>query len=174
LTTVIEEFNWEEIIKETEKRLYNFIRKRISNFADVDDVVQSTWLEVLLNKEKFHGHSRPDTWIFGIAMNLVKNYYKDKRLKSLTDCEGDDLDIEASPNDQPEDVIGGKELLKKAIAKFMQLPKEYQKMLKVIIENDFSYFDLSTALKIPIGTVRSRLSRLRQILKKELHWDKFR
>jgi len=166
--------DWEGIMIETQKRLHNFIRKRVSNFADVDDLVQTTWLEVLVNKNRFRGNSRPETWIFGIAMNLVKNYYKEMRIRSTTDKPEEELENETVPKDQPEDIVCGKEILTQAIGRFSKLPCEYQRLLKVIVENDISYCELADVLKIPIGTVRSRLSRLRQILREELHWDKIR
>ena len=163
--------DWEYVMKQTEKRLHSFIRKRVNNFADVEDLVQTTWLEVLLNKPRYKGHSKPETWIFGIALNLVKIYYKDSRIRAMTHAPEDVLDQEFKMTDEPEVILAGKERLMIAIQKFALMPKEYQQLLKVLVENDIGYQELADHLNIPIGTVRSRLSRLRVFLKKEMKWE---
>ncbi|NIG12929.1 sigma-70 family RNA polymerase sigma factor [Pantoea sp. Al-1710] len=163
--------DWETVMKETEKRLHNFIRKRVSNFADVDDLVQTTWLEVLIHKGRFKGHARPETWIFGIAMNLVKIYYKDSRLRAYNTAPVESMENEHNPKDEPEIILEGRKNLSLAIENFKKMPEEYQKLLTVLIENDVGYQELADTLSIPIGTVRSRLSRLRAFLKKEMRWE---
>lgn len=62
--------DWEQLFREQRHRLHHFIRKRVSNLQDVEDLEQMTWLEVLRNRDKFAGASRPETWVFGIALNL--------------------------------------------------------------------------------------------------------
>ena len=163
--------DWETVMKENEKRLHSFIRKRVNNFADVDDLFQTTWLEVLVNKARYKGNSRPESWVFGIAMNLVKIYYKDSRIRAVTAAPEEALEQESKITDEPEIILEGRERLMLAIQKFSTMPVEYQKLLKVLVENDVGYQELADSLAIPIGTVRSRLSRLRAFLKKELKWE---
>ena len=163
--------DWETVMKENEKRLHSFIRKRVNNFADVDDLFQTTWLEVLVNKARYKGNARPESWVFGIAMNLVKIYYKDSRIRAVTAAPEEALDQESKITDEPEIILEGRERLMLAIQKFSTMPVEYQKLLKVLVENDVGYQELADSLAIPIGTVRSRLSRLRAFLKKELKWE---
>jgi len=177
METLIEEaiakplIDWGLIMIENEKNLQSFIRKRVTNFADVDDLVQTTWLEVLIHKDKFKGESKPETWIFGIAMNLIKIYYKNSQIRSLTAAPEDTLDREFQEKDEPENILSARECLMKAVKKFSVMPKKYQQMLKVLIENDIGYQELANKLSIPIGTVRSRLSRLRIFLRKYVHWE---
>jgi len=163
--------DWPSIMVETQKRLHSFIRKRVSNFADVDDLFQTTWLEVLVNRGRFNGRSRPETWVFGIAMNLIKNYYLDSRTRALRATHVDMLDNESIEKDEPEIILAGREALMDAVGKFSKMPKEYQRLLKVLVENDVGYQELADHLSIPIGTVRSRLSRLRAFLRKEIQWE---
>jgi len=162
--------DWETLMIETEKRLHNFIRKRVSNFADVDDLVQTTWLEVLVHKHRFKGTAKPESWVFGIAMNLVKIYYKDSHLRAITATHENALDQESNRKDEPDYIHEGHEHLKKAVEKYQEMSVEYQRLMKVLVENDVGYQELADRLAIPIGTVRSRLSRLRVYLRKELNW----
>jgi len=163
--------DWHVVMLKTEKRLHNFIRKRVSNFADVDDLVQTTWLEVLVHKHRFKGHARPETWIFGIALNLVKIYYKDSHLRAVTSSPEEALDHESNAKDEPHNIVTSQKRLMEAIENFSRMPQEYQRLLKVLVENDIGYQELADHLNIPIGTVRSRLSRLRMFLKKEMQWE---
>lgn len=65
--------DWTDVFKKNNKKLLNFIRKRVANYEDVEDIAQMTCLEVLRNSHKFIGASRPETWMFGIAINLIRN-----------------------------------------------------------------------------------------------------
>ncbi|QKJ86344.1 RNA polymerase sigma factor [Paramixta manurensis] len=162
---------WESVMRENEKRLYNFIRKRVANFADVEDLVQSTWLEVLRNQHKFCGSSKPETWMFGIAINLVKNYYKSLKVSYLHDELNDEVLTQLTHGDRPDGLTEGKDALGKVLHRIAQLPADYQQILQLIVESDTSYQAVADELMIPIGTVRSRLSRLRQTLKNDIDWE---
>ena len=168
---VVPAIHWEFVMRKNEQRLYNFIRKRVANFADVDDLVQSTWLEVLRNKHKFTGASRPETWVFGIAINLVKNHYKSLKVSYLHDDIDSEIAEIAAQTEQPEGITEDKDTLSKALQRIAQLPTDYQNLLQLVVENDISYQEVAAQMAIPIGTVRSRLSRVRQSLKQELQWE---
>jgi len=162
---------WESVMSQQEKRLINFIRKRVANYADVEDLVQSTWLEVLKNKHKYSGASRPETWVFGIALNLVRNYYKSRATSFLHDELSDELLSQLPCHDKPDDLTAGHRTLTKVLSVVAHLPEESQQMLQLIVDGYISYQEVALELAIPIGTVRSRLSRLRQSLRNELDPD---
>jgi len=52
-------------------RLASFLRRRVGNPHDVEDLVQDTLLEAVRCSGQFQGQSRPQTWLFGIALNLT-------------------------------------------------------------------------------------------------------
>ena len=167
----VQNIHWESVMRKNEKKLYGFIRKRVSNFADVDDLVQSTWLEVLRNEHKFCGHSKPETWMFGIALNLVKNYYKAAKITYLHDELDDDVATLLMHNERPDGLTEDNDILVKTLRRIRQFPADYQRILQLVVENDASYQSVAETLQVPIGTVRSRLSRLRQTLKDEFDHD---
>ncbi len=53
--------DWSDVFKKNNKKLLNFIHKRVANYEDVEDIAQMTCLEVLRNCHKFIGASRPET-----------------------------------------------------------------------------------------------------------------
>ncbi|TRN85612.1 RNA polymerase subunit sigma, partial [Pseudomonas syringae] len=53
-----------------------FIQKRVKNADDVDDILQCVFLEALRNEHKFQHASKPQTWLCGIALNLIRNHFR--------------------------------------------------------------------------------------------------
>ncbi|MEN0616081.1 sigma-70 family RNA polymerase sigma factor [Klebsiella indica] len=157
--------DWERIFREHGRRLHHFIRKRVSNREDAEDLEQMTWVEVLRNRDKFSGASRPETWVFGIALNLVRNHF---RLQSgRPRCDELEEDI-ALTGDDPSHIIEHQRLLTSTLSSIASLPEETRHLLRILIEQDGSYQAIALHLNIPIGTVRSRLSRARGALKQSV------
>ncbi|SLM63273.1 MULTISPECIES: RNA polymerase sigma factor [Dickeya] len=158
--------DWEQVFRLHGKRLQNFIRKRVSNREDVEDLQQMTYLEVLKNREKFAGASRPETWVFGIALNLVRNHFKQSRHR-FNDISDEALEVAEvlSTDIDPSRITEGDHSLNRALSASKHLPEETRKMLMMLLDTDVSYQEIAEQLNIPIGTVRSRLSRARGYLR---------
>lgn len=161
--------NWGEVFSEHNKKLLNFIRKRIANHDDVEDIMQMTCLEVLRNGHKFLGASRPETWIFGIAINLIRNYYKSQQVRYRLDSLNDEITADLLFENDPSDITEHQRMLGIALESIEKFPTDIRTMMSILIEGDGSYQDVAQHLNIPIGTVRSRLSRARETLKGRVH-----
>ncbi|MCU5773671.1 RNA polymerase sigma factor [Erwiniaceae bacterium BAC15a-03b] len=157
--------DWDEVFNLHNKKLMNFIRKRIANPEDVEDVLQMTCLEVLRNRHKFMGASRPETWVFGIAVNLIRNYYKSQQSRYLLDTLDDEITADLLFDNDPSDITEQRQLLGATLNSIEKLPGDIRTMLSILVENEGSYQDVAQHLNIPIGTVRSRLSRAREALR---------
>lgn len=174
VSTVVEspvaiKVNWDEIFVTHNKKLLNFIRKRIASQEDADDILQMTCLEVLCNRHKFRGASRPETWVFGIAVNLIRNYYKSKQSHYLFDRLDDEITADLLLDDDPSDLTENRQLLSHTLASIEILSKDVKLMLSILVEEEGSYQDIAQQLAIPVGTVRSRLSRARETLKGRIY-----
>ncbi|MFU9136293.1 RNA polymerase sigma factor [Erwinia tasmaniensis] len=156
---------WQDILCQQNRKLINFIRKRVSNREDVEDIAQMTCVEVLRNSHKFLGASRPETWLFGIAANLIRNYYKTHQNRFLFDSLNEDNVIELIQECDPVDIIANDQLLTLMATSIDKLPADTREMLTILVERNGSYQDVATSLDIPLGTVKSRLSRVRETLK---------
>ncbi|AXW87897.1 RNA polymerase subunit sigma [Lonsdalea britannica] len=158
-----EAVDWELVFRQHGKRLQNFIRKRVANKEDVEDLQQMTYLEVLRNREKFAGASRPETWVFGIALNLVRNHYKHAKSHA---CEVSEDELATlSCDSDPSRIIEWGHALHRVLVASTHLPDDTRRMLVMLIDADASYQDIAARLGMPIGTVRSRLSRARGFLR---------
>ncbi|OSN07911.1 RNA polymerase subunit sigma [Lonsdalea iberica] len=158
-----EAVDWEQVFRQHGKRLQNFLRKRVASKEDVEDLQQMTYLEVLRNREKFAGASRPETWVFGIALNLVRNHYKQAKAHSYEAAE-DELE-KLSCDSDPSRIIEWGHALHRVLVASRHLPEETRHMLVMLVDSDASYQDIAARLGMPIGTVRSRLSRARGFLR---------
>lgn len=161
--------NWDEIFITHNKKLLNFIRKRIASYEDADDILQMTCLEVLCNRHKFRGASRPETWVFGIAVNLIRNYYKSKQSHYLLDSLDDEMTADLLLENDPSDLTENRQLLSQTLESIEILSQDTRLMLSILVEDEGTYQDIAQQLSIPVGTVRSRLSRARETLKGRIY-----
>jgi RNA polymerase sigma-70 factor (ECF subfamily) len=128
---------------------------------DAEDVVQETLIRVLKNIESFKENSKLYTWIYQIALNLSRDILRKKvDFSSLEDEwvgeEDPQIDIEKKID---------AEVLKKSLK---ELSPIYNEVLVLFYLQEFSIKEISEMLKLSEGTIKSRLSRGRTILKTEL------
>jgi len=158
-----------DLSEEHQKKLRRFIHKRVLNPEDADDLLQLTYLEAWRNKDRFSGQATLSTWMCGIAQNLIRNHFRRLYAKPVH-CEfdeslwhgqeeGNNLDWEFEVNRR----------LERTLKAIKHLPVEMRKTLYASLQTDGSYQDTADVLEIPIGTVRSRLSRAREQLKRATH-----
>lgn len=145
-----------------------FIRAKVMNPDDVEDLLQCTFLEALRNEHKFRHDSLLLTWLCGIAINLIRSHfrrhYSQPFQEALHDC--DVLDI--TDNCDVLNEVDGHRQLQRVVAAIANLPLNMQEVIQVSLEMEGNYLDTAVALGVPIGTVRSRLSRAREQLKRRI------
>lgn len=149
-----------------QKKLRRFIHKRVLNPEDADDLLQLTYLEAWRNRERFCGNASLSTWMCGIAQNLIRNHFRRMYAKPVH-CEFDESlwhGQEENNNLDWEFEINRR--LENTLSAIDHLPTEMRRTMYASLETDGSYQDTADVLDIPIGTVRSRLSRAREQLKR--------
>lgn len=168
--TIAQRQSLEALLKSQQSRLTHFIRKHLRREDFVDDLIQQTHMAAFRNWSRFRGDSKPETWLFGIALNLVKNFrYRDTSYRFQTEDFDEQISaIPADPHCEPEESLMRQErmdCLKQAID---HLPGKMQTVVQLVLLEGFSYQDAALELDLPIGTVRSRLSRARDMLRLEV------
>jgi RNA polymerase sigma factor (sigma-70 family) len=155
----------ERLIHQHGRRLRNFIRRRVANAADVEDLMQDTYLETLRCLDRYRGTARPETWMFGIALNLVRNHYKRAAHRPLLEDEALIDAREQETAQDPLDILEQHQVFGRLSKAMDRLPQESVTVLTLVIDERLTYEQAAERLRIPVGTVRSRLSRARAILK---------
>jgi RNA polymerase sigma factor (sigma-70 family) len=152
------------LVRAHASRLASFVRRRIGNPADVEDIVQDTLLEAVRCLDRFQGHSKPETWLFGIALNLTRNHYKRAKVRDVySDVDTDEVPSERA--DDPSQIAEYRERMFRVVHAVDALPDDTHQLLQFIFDDELSYKEIATRLGIPVGTVRSRISRARSALR---------
>ncbi|MEB0046710.1 MULTISPECIES: RNA polymerase sigma factor [unclassified Pseudomonas] len=145
-----------------------FIQKRVMNPDDVDDILQCVFLEALRSEHKFQHASKPQTWWCGIALNLIRNHFRKMYRQPYQESWEEDVHSELDGYTDISHQVDGHRQLARVIEAIGCLPSNMQKVLEVSLEMDGNYQETANSLGVPIGTVRSRLSRARVQLKQQM------
>lgn len=136
-------------------KLYNFIRSRVSTNEDAEDVYQATKLASHKGAGSFEGRSSVNTWETGIAVNLIRDGYRRGKIDDRVFARGldaPDLAVECDLSVFIE--------VNEVLDAMCKLPLDQLDVISRIAYGE-SYEEVAKCLQIPIGTVRSRLSRAR-------------
>ncbi len=160
-----QELLFRELIQQHQKRLYRFVIKYIDQPEDAADITQQAFVEAARTIASFRGDSKLSTWLFGIAMNMVRNYLS-RAPHRVYKFETDEvLGSVASSEPDPSDSLEQKQILEMVEIAFSDLPEEMSEVLGLVAIDEISYQDAADILSIPLGTVRSRVSRARAVLR---------
>lgn len=158
--------------------LYRTALSMTKNAGDAEDLVQDTFLRAFQYFEQFQGGTNARAWLFRIMTNLYINAYR-RRAREPERVSYDEMedfylynrlqDAHQSGNaPSPEEVVVQQVQIEAIRAAVDRLPDEYRDTVLLADLNEFSYQEISEILDIPIGTVRSRLSRGRRLVQKAL------
>lgn len=147
-------------------RLRRFAFVLTRDMERADDLVQETCTRALGAIESWTPGTRLDSWLFRIAQNL----WVDKIRSAKRRGEPADLDVAADiAGEDGRTVTEGRLALSDISAAIKRLPEDQQVLVALICIDGLSYKEASETLKIPIGTVMSRLARARQTLSAALN-----
>ncbi|WP_097025643.1 sigma-70 family RNA polymerase sigma factor [Clostridium peptidivorans] len=133
-----------------------------------EDAFQEVFVKVYKNYNKFKNNSSEKTWIMRITINTCRDMLRIswfKKVRFFKDI-GDDSLKDTYENVDEE--IARKMQYEELLKEVMNLPLKYRELVILYYYEELSTMDISAALKIPEGTVRSRLFRARTILKSSL------
>lgn len=148
------------LIDRYQKKLERHVFYLINRNDELDDIVQEIFIKVFINLNSFDTKKKFSAWLFRIAHNQVVNFFKKyKKTLSLKD----DLKIIDDKNIEDDfEKKQIKEILKKCVD---QISLDYKEVILLYYFEDLSYEEISDTLKIPAGTVATKLSRAKKILK---------
>lgn len=151
------------------RAIYRFIARRVRSAEDAADILQATYLGAWENRASYRGTAQPKTWLTAIALNVVRNHVSrtsDYRfvIEPIDEHESELVDLRA-----PERCVSVKQTFLRFVEFAQSLSPEQQRMLELLFIDNVSYVEVAATLGIPVGTVRSRLSRLRSKL--ERHFE---
>jgi len=152
-------------------RLINVVGRFINDRDRAEDIVQEVFLRVYRNRQRYERKGKFSTWIFTIAVNLAKNEIRRKvRRRGEISLEG--LEEAAGPTTATADKSPGaeenlgREQLREMVAEAIErLPVRYREAVVLRDIEGLAYEEIASVLRIPGGTVRSRINRGRLMIK---------
>ena len=153
------------LFREHRRALTAFVKRYVRNEDDAEDVVQATFLEAFRCADRFEGGSKPSTWLFGIALNLARNHVRSRCSRPDTQDTADIDDLAetlAAPDADPAALVERRDMARKALAILSTLSPDLQETFNAVLDTGDTYELAARHLGVPVGTVRSRLNRIRQ------------
>lgn len=160
------------LVRRYQDRLYNTVYRLVGNHEDAQDTLQEAFLNAYQSLRSFKGDSRFFTWIYRIAINAAISLKRKRKNAVSIDAglvDGIPFDpVDESAGIEPERAIEQAEeeqILQDALDR---LSDDHRAVLVMKEIEGFKYEDIAEVLRIPIGTVRSRLHRARVELREVL------
>ncbi len=126
-----------------------------------EDVYQETFLRVCRSFSSYRRESSEKTWITSIAVNICRDYLRSSWKKRVVVTE--DFLTYSSDTDT-EELIEKRNEKKELLEAIMKLPDKYRKIIHLYYYQEMDVKDIASVLKIPGGTVKSRLFKARNLL----------
>ena len=162
------------LMRKHEKKIYAFILSYVKNKYDAEDITQDTFMRAYKYMDSFSFRSSFTTWLHTIAKNLSLTFLEREKRRSAMmappvrsgdeETEIDPLDT-ATTGETAEDTVMKNELYNAVISEMEKLPVEYREAIVLREVNRLSYEQIADVLEVSVGTVKSRISRARTLLR---------
>ena len=165
---------FEQLLLEHQTNVYNLCYRMAGNPDDAMDLSQETFLRAWRCLDQYQFASAFSTWLYRLCSNICIDFLRRRRRQQTVPLTFEDADGEeqtyAVPDAQPlpEEQVELKLTRETLAAAMAQLLPEHRAVLQLRVVNEMSYEQIADVLDIQIGTVKSRLSRARNQLKKIL------
>lgn len=164
---------FETLVRKYERMVSTCVYGIVGNSEDTLDVSQDVFLKVYKSIGTFKGDSEFSTWLYRIAKNTALDFVRRRKQNVLSiDSSGEEnegMDIaDSNESTSPEKAVLSNERNQKLYDAIKQLSDEHREVIILRDINNYSYEEISQKLQIESGTVKSRLSRARENLRKIL------
>lgn len=165
---------FKQLVERHQNAIFHIILKIVRNNDTAKDLVQDTFMKAFSSLASYRSEYRFSTWLYKIAANCAIDNLRKKRIYALSldqelDTGDGKVDFEVADNSyNPEKDLVRKQqrvTISEAIA---SLPPKYQEVIVYRHKDDKSYEEIADLLIIPVGTVKARIFRARELLKKML------
>lgn len=163
-----------DIVSFYQNKLYQHCYRMLGNAHEAEDIAQEAFIRAYVNIHSYDVNRKFSTWLYRIATNLTidrirkrkPDYYLDAEIKGT-----DGLDMYSqleTVSHLPEETVENLELQRYIQQEILQLPPKYRSIIILRYLEDFSLKEISDILDIPLGTVKTRIHRGREALRKKL------
>ncbi|MFC7394601.1 RNA polymerase sigma factor SigW [Scopulibacillus cellulosilyticus] len=163
-----------ELVNLYKNQVYNICYRMVGLPQEAEDLAQETFLRAYTNIERYETNRKFSTWLYRIATNLSIDYLRKKKPSDYLDAEipgtnGFNMYMHiASCERLPEEHLLENEMQETIQYEISQLPPKYRSVIVLKYLQDLSLKEISEILDIPETTVKTRVHRGREALRKRL------
>ena len=161
---------FEDLVTEHEKGVYAIAQRMTGNAEDAADMTQETFIKAYNSLSAFRGDSKFSVWLYRIATNVCLDFLRSRSRKptvslSMEDDDGEEVELDIADDSQSPERLLESGLTRDAVRRGLKaLSPEYRQILLLREIQGLSYEEIADALRIEVGTVKSRIFRARKRL----------
>ncbi len=162
---------FELLVAKYQRRLGRLISRFVRNAAEAEDVTQEAFIKAYRALPAFRGDSAFYTWLYRIGINTAKNHLLAQGRRAPTSTpfdteEAEDFEDAALLHEvaTPENELMSKQVVAVVNESLQQLPEDLRTALTLREIEGLSYEEIAAVMNCPIGTVRSRIFRAREVV----------
>jgi RNA polymerase sigma-70 factor (ECF subfamily) len=163
---------YEIIINKYQARIISLCFRYTKNYPDAEEVAQEAFLKAYNSLNKFRFESKFYSWLHRIAINCSLNYInskeKTKEKETISENSGLTLNKGVTSAETPYNAYNMQMMAENIESVYNSLPEDLKLLIKLRDVDDLSYDEMSKVTKLPIGTIKSKLHRAREILTRAL------
>ena len=146
--------------------VHGFVARRVADRGVAEEVCADVWLGCWRSARSFRGDSRVLTWLLGIASRQVHMHTRRKRHPTVPLDSVADTTADQGPS--PDDVAVSRAGSQAVVDAIGRLPDDVYEVVVLAWLYDLPYGEISDVVGVPVGTVKSRVSRARRLLREEI------
>ena len=166
---------FEMLVVKYNRRLGRLLSRFIKDEHEVNDVVQESFIKAYRALPNFRGDSAFYTWLYRISINTAKNFLANNNKRpimssDITNGDGEVMDVveQVADNLTPEAELMNKQILQTVESAVAKLPEDLRRAITLREMDGLSYEEIAEVMQCPIGTVRSRIFRAREVIAADL------
>ena len=164
-----------ELVKRYEKRVVNYVYRITHRYEEAHDLAQEIFVKVFMALDRYDPKYQFSTWLFRIAQNTAIDALRKKSVVEVpiakpatqTDEESKDREF-ADTGVSPYRALKNKQLAGAIDKAVLELPPDYRELIQLRHFAELSYEEIASMKKLPLGTVKNKLFRARNMLKETL------
>ena len=162
------------LVQKYQHKVINLVGRYVSDHAECQDIAQDAFVKAFRAIGSFRGDSQFYTWLYRIAANTANNYLASRARKSpgytidVEDAEHFEGESGLKEFSNPENLLLTDEIKRTIFDAIDRLPDDLKSAITLREIDGLSYEEIAEVMDCPIGTVRSRIFRARDVIDKEL------
>jgi RNA polymerase sigma-70 factor (ECF subfamily) len=163
-----------DLVQRYQGRLVNYLYRLLRSTEEAQDLAQEVFVKIYLALDRYDPRYKFSTWLFRVAQNAAIDKIRKRRLKVVSMDRPGDRDDESrtwefpSPDPSPYRNMRNRERGEAIQEVIDQLPWEYRELIVLRHYGELSYDEIASLKKMPLGTVKNKLFRGRQMMKEKL------